>query len=127
MGYGTPHRLSRVNDDLTPMKKKIEEELRQVERRADKARREQTLSLSSLQEDAQTAYGHFQQLHQKLEQTSSHHTWRLACTQDAVAQLAADAPETIERDRQATAGAIATVKERTTITQLRTQQELDKN
>lgn len=50
----------------------------------------------------------------------------MARTQDAVARLAADAREGIEKDWKATAGAIATVEERTTIAQIKTQRDLEK-
>lgn len=114
-----------MNDDLTPIKEKIEEVLRLVESRADKAQRGKTLVSSSLQQDEQNTYAHLQLFHRDLELTGSHHAWSLGCTENAVAQLVMDTKEAKERDRQATAGAIAAVEERSTIAQLRNQQELE--
>lgn len=109
------------------MKEKMKEVIRLVESRAAKEQRGQTLPLLSLQKDVETVCGQRQQLHHDLEQTDSHHTWSLTQTQDAVARLLAVVRQAIEKNRQAIAGAIAVVEERGTITQSRTQQELEEN
>lgn len=99
------------------MKEKIEEVVKLAKSRADKAQRGHTLASLSLQAEAQTVYGHLQLLHQDLEQTTLQHAWSFAHSQAAVARLAEDARQAIEKDAEATAGAIAAVEDRTTITQ----------
>lgn len=99
----------------------MKEELTQVQSWADKAQRGQMLALSSIQQDTQTVYEYLQLLHQDLERSGSQDTRSLARTQDAVAPLAAGTWEAIKRNRQAIAGAIATVEERMTIAHLKIQ------